>query len=148
MVESEGTRFGHHTAERHNDTNAPFKQGQNDALSRLRRIAAADEEATEYAQAWQAEPGDELVGRFISWSEGTTKRGERHRIAIVENEAGQRIAVWAFYTVLKAKLEEANPQPGEMILIQRGKDRESNKDNGGKPRTYRDYRVAVDRHEG
>ena len=135
-----------HTATGQKDAITPFTKGQNDAVSRLRQQANASEEEAEFASAWTAEPGDELIGHFVAWSEGTTSRGETHRIAIVQDDAGTRWAVWAFYSVLKSKLEELNPQPGEMVLIQRKTDRESKRQGpGGRVITYRDYVVAVDR---
>ena len=132
------------TAQGQNGTEASFAQRQNDAVSRLRERAEAD--SVEIPAAWYAEPGDELVGTFVCWSSGHTKRGESHRIAIIENEAGTRLAGWAFYKVLRTKLEELDPQPGETLLIQRKKDRVAKQSGpGGNPITYRDFSVVVDR---
>ena len=52
------------------------------------------------------------------------------------------LACWAFYRVLREKLEEAELQAGELVAIRRLDDRES-----AAGHTYRNYSVALDREE-
>jgi hypothetical protein len=106
------------------------------ATERLRALADSRELR---GQPWQPEVGDELVGVFRGWSSGVTKRAERHPIAIVEDASGTSWAVWLFYRVLRAEFQEANPEPGELVLVRRLPDREG--PNGA----YRVFRVVVDR---
>jgi hypothetical protein len=106
------------------------------ATDRLRALADSRELR---GKPWQPEVGDELVGVFRGWSSGVTKRAERHPIAIVEDASGTSWAVWLFYRVLRAEFQEANPEPGELVLVRRLPDREG--PNGA----YRVFRVAVDR---
>ncbi len=106
--------------------------GSGSTREQMRARAAARKPAT---PAWMAESGDELFGTFIGWSEGPTKRDERHKIAVVETESGERL----FYTVLLQEFEDADPRPGDSILIERADDRVGPNGN------YRVYRVTVDR---
>ena len=99
-------------------------------------------EAEPYPEAWMPGPGGELLGTFEGYRSGKTNRGEVHPIAIVRDDSGELHAVWMFYTVLRAEIEQANPHVGETILIRREKDR-INAD--GQP--YHVYRVTTDRAE-
>jgi len=103
------------------------------------RLRARLDTAETPSKPWQPNPGAELIGVFTGWTSGTTRRNETHPIALVEDEAGETWAVWAFYRVLRDELRKADPKPGEAILIRRSEDRKG--PNG----TYRVYRVAVDR---
>ena len=109
-----------------------------DRAARLR--SELDRGLAEQPAAWRPEVGGELVGTFEAWSEGTTRRDERHRIALIRSAKGDLVAVWAFYKVLLAELEHAAPQPGDLVLIRRMPDR-----TNGEGQPYRAYRVVVDR---
>ncbi len=121
--------MGEHTARTPNGASLP-------PAERLRALADSRELR---GQPWQPDVGDELVGVFRGWSSGVTKRAERHPIAILEDEAGTSWAVWLFYSVLRAEFQQANPEPGEFVLVRRLPDREG--PNG----IYRCFRVVVDR---
>jgi hypothetical protein len=113
---------------------------QTDRAARLR--SELDRGLAEQPAAWRPEPGDELVGTFEGWSEGVTRRDERHRIALIRTAKGDLLAVWTFYKVLAAELELAAPQSGDLVLIRRMPDR-----TNGEGQPYRAYRVVVDRAE-
>ena len=115
--------------------------GQHASINRLREKTRDLDVAL--PPAWAPEPGGELVGHFVRWSEGTTSRGETHPIAVFREDGGMReLSVWCFYTVLRSKLQGKDLQPGELCLITRKADRTSKQ---GK--SYRDYSVAVDRND-
>ncbi|MCH7869814.1 MAG: hypothetical protein IH881_19130 [Myxococcales bacterium] len=106
------------------------------ASQRLHRRAAARKDTS---TSWRPNPGQELLGTFIEWSSGKTSRDETYQIAVIETEDGQRLAVWLFYAVLRDEFDKADPQPGELLLIQRSEDRT------GANGSYRMYSVTVDR---
>lgn len=105
------------------------------------RLRAKLDAVSAPSKPWQPAPGDELVGRFVGWTQRTTRRNETHPVALIETSAGETFAVWAFYRVLREELHAADPKPGETVLIRREADRIG--PNG----PYRVYRVAVDRDE-
>ena len=110
-----------------------------DTRERLRASLAADSD-TNRPPPWLPEEGDELMGRFVGWSEGEA-RGESKRIAIIEDdETGERVSVWLLYRVLADELEGAKPEVGDTILIRRLSDRMSQR---GQP--YRKYEIALER---
>ena len=96
----------------------------------------------EQAPAWVAEPGDELVGWFETWTSAPTQYDDEPQpIAVIETHGtGERVWVWLTYTVLRDVMLRAAPEPGDLVLIRREEDRESKTGQG-----YRYYRVAVDR---
>lgn len=131
------SRNGESTRSQHSGKTALSNAG----IDRLRARSEADTEAA-LPPAWTAEPGDELLGRFLRWQDGTTSRGETHPVAVIEEENGEHRSCWAFYKVLRSKLEGIDPQAGELLLITRKPDRKSKAGKG-----YRDYAVVVDRDE-
>ena len=115
------------------------RNADKNASNRLHKLA---QQKKDTSTSWRPNPGDELLGTFIEWSSGKTSRDETYRIAVIETEDGQRLAVWLFYAVLREEFEKADPQPGELLLIQRSEDR-----SGANGTTYRMYSVTVDRAE-
>ena len=108
------------------------------ASQRLHELARQKKDTS---TSWRPDPGDELLGTFAEYSSGKTNRDENHQIAIIETESGDRVTVWLFYTVLREEFKKADPQPGELLLIQRSEDRT------GANGSYRMYSVTVDRAE-
>ena len=98
-------------------------------------------------ESWFAEPGDSLIGEFLHFTEGTTGRGETHRIAVIADAmTGELRAVWLFYVALRAEIDKANLQPGDLVGITRlddGEKKNENAKHGGS--RYRRYRVEVER---
>ena len=102
--------------------------------------AALDEETPEFPAPWMPEPGDTIYGQFARMTVGTTSRGEKHPVAIIDTDDGP-CAVWLFYRVLSDEVQAINPQPGEHIAIRRYPDRSKKADGGG----YRFYKAVVER---
>jgi hypothetical protein len=92
--------------------------------------------------SWSAQPGDTLLGEFVRWETGTTRRGEEFRIAIIADaESGELRSVWTFYVALRSELKQADPQPGDLLGITRLDDGAAAKSR----QQYRRYRVEVER---
>jgi hypothetical protein len=103
---------------------------------------------SDFPQAWYwDEDGAEIVGRYCGFSEGYTKSGASVPIIELEVE-GERRAVWAFHMALREKFlaeikerPEKDLDPGELITIRRGEERESNAHEGWR---YREYDVTFE----
>jgi hypothetical protein len=75
---------------------------------------------------------------FVRWTVETDRKQNVHMIALVRNDAGDLIKVWAYAVVLAQELIRANPQPGDRLKIEfLGECRST------KGREYRMYRVEV-----
>ena len=120
-------------------------EGLSERLSRLRDRMKSGAESI--PQSWQPEPGESLVGEFQRWTEGTTGRGETHRIAVIADvDTGELRAVWTFYVALREELKRADLQPGDLVGITRlddGVKKATDPNRAGS--TYRRYRVEVER---
>lgn len=110
------------------------------AASRLREKAQS---AAHPATSWRPEVGDELIGRLVRVDTRPTKQSAAERVAILEREDGSHLAAWMFYRVLADEWDQADPQPGELVLLKRLPDGIA-KAHGG---AFRRYRVTVDRAE-
>ena len=96
-------------------------------------IAAFDADA----EPWKPEPGDQVVGRAVEWTEGTSQYGTKRILILEELDSGRRIGVRLDYAVLAQELEQRDPQIGDTVVIRR------NEDRSGARGIYRHYKVAV-----
>lgn len=103
--------------------------------------AALDDYGTGWAPAWSPEPGEQLIGTVLRYSEGQTDFG-RSWIAVVRPENGDEdVSIWLSHTVLKRVFAEKRPKVGERIGVRRLED--VDRDGGG----YRMYSLVVDRED-
>jgi hypothetical protein len=79
----------------------------------------------------------------VRWTVETDRKQNVHMIALVRNDAGDLIKVWAYAVVLAQELIRANPQPGDRLKIEFLGECKS-----VKGRAYRMYRVAVLKRAG
>lgn len=120
--------------------NAPSGADLTAARDRLRAKASQSNDA-DPPQSWRPNVGDELFGRLTAIETRRTKQSEGERVAIIGTESGECVAAWLFYRVLGDEWDKAQPNVGELVLIERLPDAVS-KGHGGQ---YRRYRVTVDR---
>lgn len=72
----------------------------------------------ETATAWRPTSGDEITGYVITTRKRETEYGT-HPVVILDtrNEDGTYTAVHAFHSVLKGRLAEVKPRPGDRLTI-------------------------------
>jgi hypothetical protein len=68
--------------------------------------------------SWAPGPGVTLECTFVRWTVETDRKQNVHMIALVQNDAGDLIKVWAYAVVLAQELIRANPQPGDRLKIE------------------------------
>jgi hypothetical protein len=105
-------------------------------LERLRERAAAPPPSS-----WRKEDEPELAGYYVSESTKTLGTGESCRVVVIADaRTGEQRAVWLWHQVLRERLDEAQPQPGELVLIAYQGEGES-----AEGRAFHRYAVVVDR---
>lgn len=96
--------------------------------------------AKDFPKAWiWDEDGEMLKGIFLRLERGMTRDYGPAYIAIVKTEDGSERSLFLFHTALKTQFVNLKPPTGSMIVVKRGKKRESR--SGMK---YYDFRVATD----
>ena len=89
-------------------------------------------------EPWKPKPGDVLVGKVVSITEGEAGYGP-YPLLEVEADDGAVRSVHAFHTVLKNELARLRPRPGERLgILYKGKIGDNR---------YESYRVAVERDD-
>ena len=92
----------------------------------------------EPSNTWHPEVGDVIVGRLVTYDQGSTKFGEC-RIAVLQEEPADGLCeVWLGHAVLKNEFERQQPRVGERVGIKRLAD----SDKG-----YKRYKLLIDREE-
>jgi hypothetical protein len=101
----------------------------------------------EAAEGWNPNEGDTLVGTVLSIKASQPNEYGIYPIVTLQSEDGKSVAVHCFHQTLKERLLEKRPAPGEKIAIQYVGTKESKQrtDPSGKPVTYHNYAVVVDR---
>ena len=100
----------------------------------------ADRLAMQGAAGWQPKAGDTLVGIVMGVSASAPSEYGIYPIMTLATEPnGDPVNVHCFHEVLRNRLLEKKPAPGERIAIQYLGERE------GKNRAYHSYAVVVDR---
>ena len=90
----------------------------------------------EPSRTWHPEVGDVIVGRLVTYDQGSTKFGEC-RIAVLQEEPTDELCeVWLGHAVLKNEFERQQPTVGERVGIRRLAD----SDKG-----YKRYKLLIDR---
>ena len=93
----------------------------------------------EAASGWTPEPGDTLVGVILSIKSSQQNEYGIYPIVTVQTDEDSVVAVHCFHQVLKSRLLEKRPAPGERIAIQYVGEVEK------EDRPYHNYAVVVDR---
>lgn len=100
----------------------------------------------EGAEGWTPEPGDTLIGVVDSIKASQPNEYGIYPIVTLVLEDNSMVAVHCFHSILKGRLLEKRPAPGERIAILYSGEKESKKaDSRGVKRTYHNYAVVVDR---
>lgn len=97
--------------------------------------------------AWRPdqEDPDVLIGEVVDIEVGTSDYG-RYPIIVVRRKDGTEKAVHGFHSVLQNELMKARPQVGEEVGIKYLGDVETKP--GSKFKSYKGYRVKVERDQG
>lgn len=89
------------------------------------------------AKGWVPQPGDKVTGTVIDVDTATSEYGE-YPLIEVQRPDGSTVAVHAFHTVLKKRIESKRPKIGDRIgIVYFGKD------EGGKFGGFENYKVVV-----
>lgn len=92
----------------------------------------------EWAQPWEPDPRDMLIGTLEGYDEGDTKYGAVP-VAHIRDENGVLNALWFYHDVLKKEWKQASPNVEDRVGVQYlGKRRGENHD-------YYMWTVKVDR---
>jgi hypothetical protein len=102
-------------------------------------------DSSSFPRSWiWDDDGDEIVGRYRSFSQGHTKAGDVVPIAQLE-VGGEARSIWLFHTSLREQFlaevqtrPDKDLDPGETVHIRRLEERQS---QSSPDRTYRVYRV-------
>src|SRR5207244_9608199 len=69
------------------------------------------------AEPWRPEVGEKLVGEVVEVDEFTGDYGTAPTVTIQPEDGGEPLKVFGFGTVLKDKIERANPQVGDIVGV-------------------------------
>lgn len=117
-----------------NEEKAPGEDFEEDLKEELEQECRE----VEWAQAWDPDPRDMLIGTLEGYDEGDTKYGTVSVARIREANGGLR-ALWFYHSVLKQEWKKANPDVGDRVGVQYlGK-------RTGKNHSYHMWIVKVDR---
>ena len=93
----------------------------------------------EAATGWNPEPGETLVGVITSIKSSNPNEYGVYPIVTLQTDDGTMVALHCFHQVLRSRLLEKRPAPGERMAVQYLGEVE--KDD----RPYHNYAVVVDR---
>lgn len=96
----------------------------------------------ESAEGWNPSDGDTLMGVIKSIKASQPNEYGIYPIVTVETDDGNIVAVHCFHTILRTRLLEKRPAPGERIAIRYIGERQTKRDDD---RSYHNYAVVVDR---
>ncbi|HEV8178389.1 MAG TPA: hypothetical protein VGP44_11985 [Gemmatimonadales bacterium] len=71
----------------------------------------------EFPLSWRPDPGDEVKGEILRYSETELALSGPCQIAVLGQEDGEPISVFLMGTVLQGEFEKKNPKVGETVLI-------------------------------
>jgi len=111
------------------------------------RIDAMRERAATKPRSFQfSDEQHEFVGNFLRWESSPPHPtyGESLLAIFAEYPSGEEITLWLYHRVLRNALLRQNPQPGELVLIDRGE--KVTPEGGGN--SYFNYAVVISRDEG
>lgn len=95
-----------------------------------RRVEELEDEP---ATSWRPKPGDVLVGEVVDLDTRSTEFDPAVPVVTLHTDEGERVAVWAFHTVLRSELVKIRPELGDWLAVKRLPD----SDKG-----YKRYRVV------
>ena len=79
-------------------------------------VTAEDRARIETATAWRPTPGETVTGTVVAIRARETEYG-KHPVLVLDTGAENYTAVHAFHGVLKNKLFEIKPTPGDVLTI-------------------------------
>jgi len=111
-------------------------------------VAKADTDAAmlerlqqEAAEGWNPDEGETLLGVILNIKSSQQNEYGIYPIVTVQTDEGKVVAIHCFHQVLKQRLLEKRPAPGEKLAVQYI----GEVDKGEDGRSYHNYAVVVDR---
>lgn len=76
-----------------------------------------EKDGFEHAAAWRPEPGDIIRGTVTELAWGYSEYGEYPIVILQSNSGGESVAIHAFHTALRQRIEKLKPLSGDPLAV-------------------------------